>query len=60
MKATELLEAQHREVEKLLKKIEKADDPKDQRAFFEELAMNLVAHDAIEREPFYPAGEAAR
>lgn len=59
MKATELLERQHRDVEKLFKKIEKADDPKEQRAYFDELASNLVAHDAIERELFYPAAEAA-
>lgn len=59
MKATDLLEAQHREVEKLFEKIAKTDDPKEKRAYFDELAANLVAHDAIERELFYPAAEAA-
>lgn len=56
MKATELLEAQHREVEKLFKQIEKAEDD-EKGELFEELAANVVAHDAIEREIFYPACE---
>lgn len=59
MKATELLEKQHRVVEKLFKKFDKSEDPKEQRALFDELAANLVAHDGIEREIFYPAVEAA-
>ena len=59
MKATDLLVSQHREVEKLFKRIEKSDDPKEQRALFDELATLLVAHDGIERELFYPAAEKA-
>jgi hemerythrin superfamily protein len=59
MKATELLKAQHREVEKLFKSIEKAKKDEEKPALFEELAANLVAHDAIEREIFYPACEEA-
>jgi hemerythrin superfamily protein len=59
MKATELLQKQHREVEKLFKKIDKSDDPKEQRTLFLELATKLVGHDAIERELFYPAAESA-
>jgi hemerythrin superfamily protein len=59
MKATELLKAQHREVEKLFKSIEKAKEDEEKQALFEELAANLVAHDGIEREIFYPACEEA-
>jgi hypothetical protein len=57
MKATELLKSQHREVESLFKRIEKAKEDSDKQELFEELAANLVAHDAIEREIFYPACE---
>ena len=57
MKATELLKSQHREVESLFKRIEKAKAETQKRDLFEELAANLVAHDAIEREIFYPACE---
>lgn len=57
MKATELLKSQHREVESLFKRIEKAKQDTEKRELFEELAANLVAHDAIEREIFYPACE---
>jgi hemerythrin superfamily protein len=57
MKATDLLKAQHREVERLFKSIEKAEDKGEKRELFEKLAQNLVGHDAIEREIFYPACE---
>jgi len=59
MKATELLKQQHRDVTKLFKAF--ADERSDakQREIFEELAAMLVAHDAIEREIFYPACERA-
>ncbi|NUP07314.1 MAG: hemerythrin domain-containing protein [Polyangiaceae bacterium] len=57
MKATELLKKQHDEVKELFEKIEKADSKADKRRLFEQLAANLVAHDAIEREIFYPACE---
>ena len=56
MKATDLLKSQHRDVEKLFKKIEKAEDD-EKGDLFVELASSLVAHDAIEREIFYPACE---
>jgi hemerythrin superfamily protein len=56
MKATDLLKQQHREVEKLFERIENA-ETREKKALFEELATNLVAHDAIEREIFYPACE---
>jgi hemerythrin superfamily protein len=57
MKATDLIKQQHREVDALFAKFEKAkDDGKPQ--IFEKIAATLVAHDAIEREIFYPACEA--
>jgi len=57
MKAIELLEKQHREIEDLFDDIEKAKGRVAKRKLFDELAANLVAHDAIEREIFYPACE---
>lgn len=53
MKATELLEKQHRKVEGLFEKIESGKG--DKRALVQELAQNLVAHMVIEQEIFYPA-----
>jgi len=55
--ATELLKQQHEEVSALFKKIEKASARSVKTKLFDELAANLVAHDAIEREIFYPACE---
>lgn len=53
MKATKLLEKQHREVEAIFKAIESGKgDPVELR---ERLADNLVAHMTIEQELFYPA-----
>jgi hemerythrin superfamily protein len=57
MKATELLKAQHEEVARLFKAIEDTDDTARKQAHFRELASNLVAHDGIERQIFYPACE---
>src|SRR5689334_24514905 len=59
MKATELLKTQHEEVRGLFKRIEATDDFSQKMKLFEELATKLVAHDAIEREIFYPACEEA-
>jgi len=53
--ATKLLIEQHEEVKTLFKKIEKSSSRAEKTKLFEELAANLVAHDAIEREIFYPA-----
>jgi hypothetical protein len=53
--ATELLTEQHEEVKALFKKIEKSKSRAEKTKLFEQLAANLVAHDAIEREIFYPA-----
>lgn len=58
MKAHELLKQQHKIVKSLFKEFEDAED-EDKAEVFERLAGNLVAHDAIERELFYPACEKA-
>ncbi|HWA74043.1 MAG TPA: hemerythrin domain-containing protein [Polyangiaceae bacterium] len=58
MKATQLLKSQHDEVKSLFPKIESMlEKGGDATQLFEELARKLVAHDAIERELFYPACE---
>src|SRR4051812_40971351 len=57
MKATDLLLKQHRLVEDLFEQFEEAKTPAQKRTIFEKLAANLVGHDAIEREIFYPACE---
>jgi len=59
MKAIELLLQQHRVVEDLFEQLENADTAPEKREIFEELAANLVGHDVIERELFYPACEKA-
>lgn len=58
MKATELLMKQHRLVEDLFEQFEEAEGA-ERNGIFEKLAANLVAHDAIEREIFYPACDEA-
>jgi hemerythrin-like domain-containing protein len=58
MKATDLLKKQHQVVDDLFKRFEKAESG-ERAAIFDEIAANLVAHDAIEREIFYPAAERA-
>jgi hemerythrin-like domain-containing protein len=57
--AIDLLKEQHKAVKALFKKIEKASTRAAKAKVFEELAANLCAHDAIEREIFYPACERA-
>jgi hemerythrin-like domain-containing protein len=52
MKATSLLESQHRKVEALFKKLEGGRS--DAQTVLEELANSLAAHMAIEQEIFYP------
>ena len=59
MKATELLTQQHREVARLFKAIEASEDEAEKKQLFLEVASNLVAHDGIERDTFYPACEEA-
>jgi hemerythrin superfamily protein len=53
MKATTLLQRQHRKVETLFKKLEKGGA--GAHALLDELANDLAAHMAIEQEIFYPA-----
>jgi hemerythrin-like domain-containing protein len=52
MKATSLLESQHRKVEALFKKLQSGRS--DAEAILEELANSLAGHMAIEQELFYP------
>ena len=59
MKATQLLKQQHRDVERLFKVLEDDEADVKKSEVFSELAAVLVAHDAIEREVFYPACEKA-
>ncbi len=58
MKATDLLQTQHRDIERLFDQLE-SDEGADPRAAREELGKSLVAHTVIEREIFYPALRAA-
>ena len=53
MKATSLLEKQHRKVESLFKQLEGGKS--EPAPLLAELANELVAHMAIEQESFYPA-----
>jgi hemerythrin-like domain-containing protein len=54
MKATELLQKQHRDVEALLERLRTA-GPGDEQRLRKELAAALVAHTVVEQEYFYPA-----
>ncbi|MDB4985961.1 MAG: hypothetical protein JWN04_1139, partial [Myxococcaceae bacterium] len=64
MKATTLLEQQHKKVKSLFKKLEsksllkKLAGGTDHAALVGELANDLIAHMAIEHELFYPAVQA--
>ena len=58
MNAIELLKTQHREVEDLFAAATEATGAKREQ-IFDELLAALVAHDAIEREIFYPECERA-
>lgn len=60
MNAIVMLEAQHREVEKLFAKIEKSKDPGDKDELFTQLADKLAIHAAIEEHHFYPSVKAKR
>ncbi|HYS09315.1 MAG TPA: hemerythrin domain-containing protein [Myxococcales bacterium] len=59
MDAIELLKSQHREVEALFKKIEKAEGEEKQE-IFEQIADALAVHTTIEEKHFYPATRSAR
>ena len=60
MSAIDLLESQHREVEKLFKQFEKATSGEKKMRVFEEIADKLAIHAAIEEHHFYPAVKAKR
>lgn len=57
MNAIDLLKKQHREVDALFKQFDKAKRSSEKERIFSTIAARLVAHDAIEREIFYPACE---
>jgi hemerythrin superfamily protein len=57
--AIDLLEGQHREVESLFAKLEKASGA-SKRGLFIEIADKLAIHAAIEEKDFYPAVRAKR
>ena len=60
MNAIDLLESQHREVEKLFSKIEKAKSASAKAELFATIADKLAVHAAIEEHHFYPAVKAKR
>jgi hemerythrin superfamily protein len=60
MNAIELLKSQHREVEELFSKAEKARDEAVKQRTFETIADKLAVHAAIEEHHFYPAVKAKR
>jgi hemerythrin superfamily protein len=60
MNAIDLLESQHREVEDLFTRIDKAKATGTKEKLFEELADSLAVHAAIEEHQFYPAVKAKR
>ena len=55
MDAVALLKKQHREVEDLFKKVEKAKAPEMRRQLMHEISAKLEMHTKIEEEIFYPA-----
>ena len=57
IRATDLLIQQHESIDAMFTEFESAPGAK-KAAVFERIAATLVAHDAIEREIFYPACEA--
>jgi hemerythrin superfamily protein len=60
MSAIDLLESQHREVEKLFASLEEATDREGKAALFDDIADKLAIHAAIEEHHFYPTVRARR
>ena len=60
MNAIDLLKSQHREVEALFAKIEKAKNADAKEDLFTQIADKLAVHAAIEEHHFYPAVKAKR
>ncbi len=58
--AVQFLEEQHRDVERLFKQLEKADEPAVKGDVFREIADKLAVHATIEERHFYPAVKAKR
>ena len=58
--AVDMLESQHREVEDLFAKLEKADRGDRKQKLFTQIADKLAVHASIEEEAFYPAVRAKR
>ena len=55
MKATDLLEKQHKSVKALFKKVDKTEDGRQRRQLMDQIAHELKIHTKIEEEIFYPA-----
>jgi hemerythrin superfamily protein len=53
--AIDLLESQHRDVERLFEQLREAGDKRERKRLFVQLADNLAAHGKIEELLFYPA-----
>jgi hemerythrin superfamily protein len=58
--AIELLESQHREVEKIFSQLDKAKTASAKQKLFDLLADSLAVHMEIEEHQFYPAAKAKR
>ncbi len=58
--AVDMLESQHREVEDLFAKLEKADRDDRKQKLFTQIADKLAVHASIEEQEFYPAVRAKR
>jgi hemerythrin superfamily protein len=58
--AVDMLESQHREMEDLFAKLEKADRGERKQKLFTQIADKLAVHASIEEEAFYPAVKAKR
>ncbi len=59
MNVVDLLKNQHRQVDQVFSRFEKARRKEEKQKIFEELCGLIAGHDAIEREIFYPACEKA-
>jgi hypothetical protein len=55
MEPTQLLKKQHREVEGLFKKVDRAEGADERRRLMEQIASRLELHTRLEEEVFYPA-----
>ena len=58
--AVDMLESQHREVEALFAKLDKADRAERKQNLFSQIADKLAVHASIEEQAFYPAVKAKR